>query len=63
MNEKEKENKYRDWFYKQPKYRLGSKCLVTKWVKISDPSAIEILEKMPDVEVFDGKARWFHVFK
>ena len=43
--------------------RIGSKCLVSRWVKIKDRNIIPTLEKIKGVEVYGDEFRRFHEFK
>lgn len=43
--------------------RIGSKCLVSRWIKIKDKNIIPILEKIKGVEVYGDEFRRYHEFK
>ena len=43
--------------------RIGTKCLVSSWIKIKDRNIIPMLEKIKGVEVYGDEFRRFHEFK
>lgn len=43
--------------------RIGTKCLVSSWIKIKDRNIIPTLEKIKGVEVYGDEFRRFHEFK